>query len=158
MVDTARERLTPRLVVDTGGLVALERNDPRAFEQLRTAALRGYLTAVPTNVVMEAIAGSRNPARLNQVLKAIRVELSLEPTVSHQAAGLRRKAISESGNATISDTDAIVVVEALSVPGSAILTDDREDVLALLAAAGARGRIPVLTVSPVRGKASRRGV
>jgi hypothetical protein len=150
MVDPARPQLTPRLVIDTGGLIGLERNEPRAYEHIRTAAQRGYLSVVPTNVVMEAIAGSRNPARLLEVLKAIRKELALEPAVSHQVPGLRARAIADGGRSTISNTDAIVVLEALVVPGSAILTDDREDVLALLAAAGATGRVPALTVSSVR--------
>ncbi len=134
----------PRLVLDTGALIALERNDPRAFEQLRTASRAGYLVVVPTLVVMEALAGARDAQRLLQVLKAIDKELPLTPDVSHQVAGLRRKA------GAGSDADAVVVLEALSVPGSAILTDDRQDIQALLAAAGSQGRVPVLTVSPQR--------
>lgn len=47
-------------------------------------------------------------------------------------------------------TDAVVVLEALKAAGGAILADDRGDIFALLDAAGARGRVPVLTVSPVR--------
>ena len=70
--------------------------------------------------------------------------------MSHEVIPLRRKAARDSGITTISETDAIVVLEALAVPGSAALTDDREDLLALIAAAGASGRVPVLTVSPVR--------
>lgn len=155
MVDAAREDLTPRLVLDTGALIALERDDPRAFEQLREAAKRGYLTVVPTSVVMEAIEGTTRADRLLQVLKAIRKELPLEPAVSHYVAALRRKAIRDSGITTISNTDAIVVLETLAVPGSAILTDDRLDILALLEAAGAKGRVPVLSVSPASAKATR---
>lgn len=142
--------MTPRLVLDTGALVALERGDARAFQQLKVAADRGFLIVVPTSVVMEALSGSQSPQRVFQVLKAIKKELPLEPAVSHEVVPLRRKAVRDSGIETIGETDAIVVLEALAVPGSAILTDDREDVLALIAAAGAAGRVPVLTVSPVR--------
>ena len=105
---------------------------------------------VPTSVVMEALSGSQGPQRVFQVLKEIKNELPLEPAVSHEVVPLRRKAVRDSGIETIGETDTIVVLEALPVPGSAILSDHREDVLALIAAAGAAGRVPVLTVSPVR--------
>ncbi len=147
--------MTPRLVLDTGALIALEHGDARAFEQLKVAADRGFLAVIPTSVVMEALAGSQNPQRIFQVLKAIKRELPLEPAVSHEVTPLRRKAERDSGIAAISETDTIVVLEALAVPGSAVLTDDRNDVLALIAAAGAAGRVPVLTVSPVRRQSSR---
>jgi predicted nucleic acid-binding protein len=142
--------VTPRLVLDTGALIALEHGDARAFQQLKVAADRGFLVVVPTSVVMEALTGSGNPQRVLQVLKVIKKELPLEPAVSHEVVPLRRKAERDSGIMTISQTDTIVVLEAPAVPGSAILTDDREDVLVLVAAAGAAGRVPVLTVSPAR--------
>jgi predicted nucleic acid-binding protein len=140
--------LTPRLVLDTGALIALERNDQRAFEQLKVASDRGFLVVVPTSVVLEALSGSLHPPRLLQVLKAINKELPLEPRISHQVVALRRKAERDSGRKPISDTDAIVVLEALAVPGSIVLTDDRQDILALIDAAGAKGLVPILTVSP----------
>lgn len=140
--------VTPRLVVDTGALNALECGDPRALEQLKVASERGFLVVVSTSVVLEAMSGTHQPQRLFQVLKAIKKELPLEPQVSHEVAPLRRKAERDSGRAPISDTDTIVVLEALAVPGSAVLTDDRQDILALIDAAGATGRVPVLTVSP----------
>ena len=136
----SRPALTRRLILDTGALIALERGEARAFERLRRITRRGYLVVVPTVVVMEAIGGARNSQRLLQVLKIIGNELPLAPAISHQAPGLRRRA------GVGSDTDAIVVLEALAVAGSAILTDDRDDILALLAAAGAQGRVPVFWV------------
>ena len=45
-----------------------------------------------------------------------------------------------------SDTDAVVVLEALGVPGSAILTGDPDDIHALLEVSGSAGRVPVLRV------------
>src|SRR3990172_923493 len=108
---------------------------------MRPAAKRGLLIVVPTTVVMEAFAGARSPARLNQVLKAIDVELPLVPAISHQVHVLLRRA------GTGSETDAIVVLEAIQVPPSAVLTDDPDDIHALIEAAGVHGRIPVLTVT-----------
>jgi len=136
-----RRALRPRLVLDTGAIIGLERRDYRAVRQIRAAAKRGLLIVVPTTVVMEAYAGARSPARLNQVLKAIDVELPLVPAISHQVHVLLRRA------GTGSETDAIVVLEAIEVPGSAVLTDDPDDIHALMEAAGVHGRIPVLTVT-----------
>lgn len=135
-----RPSLSPRLVLDTGALIALERGDERAFEHLLTAARRGYLVVVPTLVVMEALRGARAAQRLSQILKQLDAELPLNPEMTHQVHGLRSKA------GTGSDTDAVVVLEALAVPGSAILTGDPADIHALLEAAGSHGRVPVLRV------------
>ena len=44
------------------------------------------------------------------------------------------------------DPDAVVVLEALAVPGSVILTGDPDDIHALLEVSGSAGRVPVLRV------------
>lgn len=84
--------------------------------------------------------GPRSTARIMQILGVIDRELPLAPPMGHQAVGLRVAA----GRG--SDADACVVLEALASPGSAILTDDPEDIQAPLAAAGAAGTVPVLRV------------
>jgi len=130
--------LTPRLVLDTGVLIALERGDPRVRGHLASAARRGYLVVVPVLVVMEALEHTRSPARLNQILATLDAELPLLPDIAHQVAGLKARAKVES------DADAVVVLEALAVPGSAILTGDPEDIHALLGVFGSGGHVPVL--------------
>jgi hypothetical protein len=130
--------LTPRLVLDTGALIALERGDPRVRAHLASALRRGYVVVVPVLAVMEALEHTRSSARLNQVLGALDAELPLTPAIAHQVAGLKLRAM------VASDTDAIVVLEALAVPGSAILTGDPDDIHALLAASGSEGLVPVL--------------
>jgi predicted nucleic acid-binding protein len=132
--------LIPRLVLDTGALIALERGDPRARAQLAAATRRGYAVVVPVLVLMEALEHARPPERLNQVLAALDAELALAPAVARQVAGLKRRA------GVTSDADAIVVLEALAVPGSAILTGDPDDIHALLDASGSAGHVPVLRV------------
>jgi len=144
MVKPRRSGLTPRLVLDTGALIGLERDDERAFEHIRMAAARGFLVVVPTSVVMEAIAAARSMARINQILRKIDLELPLGPPISRSVHALRKRA------GTGSDADAIVVLEALAVPGSVILTDDRRDIDALLAATPAKGMVPVLLLSGKR--------
>jgi predicted nucleic acid-binding protein len=130
--------LTPRLVLDTGALIALERADPRVRGHLAAAVQRGYAVVVPVLAVMEALEHARSPARLNQVLAALDAELPLAPAIAHQVAGLKARARVDS------DTDAVVVLEALAVPGSAILTGDPDDIHALLAASGSVAWVPVL--------------
>lgn len=140
MGQSADEPLKPRLVLDTGALIALERDDPRAWEHLAVAAQRGYLVVVPILVVMEAQRGARNQQRLNQILKWIDQELPLAPEIGRQVAGLRHR------SGVDSDTDVVVVLEALAVPGSRILTSDPDDMFSVIEAAGAHGRIPIQRV------------
>jgi len=132
-----RQPVTPRFVLDTGVLIGLERNDPRARQLVADAASRG-LVVVPVLVAMEALFGARSLGRVTRVLAAIDAELPLLPDAGHRAVGLRVTA------GTGSNADACVVLEALEVPGSAILTGDLGDIKALLAAAGEPGRVPVI--------------
>lgn len=132
--------VSPRLVCDTGLLIALERGDNRAKAVLVTAGRRGYVVVVPILVVMEAQAQSENLTRLNQVLKDIQQILPLSPDIGRQVKGLR--ALADVG----SDADVVVVLEALAVPGSRIATGDPEDILKVISAANADGRVPLLRV------------
>lgn len=132
--------LRPRLVLDTGALIALERDDRRVFEHLVTAARRGYVVVVPILVVMEAQRAARDRPRLDRILARIDEQLPLLPAMGRQVAALRRASGVES------DADVVVVLEALAVPGSRILTGDARDIVAILDAAGAVGRVPVLRV------------
>jgi hypothetical protein len=134
-----RRSLTRRFVLDTGALIALERNDARAHRLLVDATDRGHVV-VPILVAMEALFGARSTTRVMQILRAIDTELPLYAPMGHQAVGLRVAA------GTGSDADACVVLEALAVPGSAILSGDTADIAALLDAAGATGQVTVLRV------------
>ena len=129
--------LTPRLVIDTSGLIALERNDRRAFAHLAAAARRGYLVVVPALVILEAYAGAHSTDRLNQILKAIDMEIALPPEIARRIPASRKRA------GVDSDADVEVVLEAIEVPGSHILTGDPKDIFAVIAACDAEGTIPV---------------
>lgn len=135
-----RPGVAPRLVLDTGALIALERGDARAYQHLLAAAQRGFLVVVPTLVVLEALEGARAPATVERIVKKIDAEIPLIPAISHQVPALKRK------SAVDGTTDVVVVLEALSVPGSMILTSDPVDIHRILEAAGAHGRVPVLRI------------
>jgi hypothetical protein len=105
-----------------------------------TAAQRGFLIVVPTLVVLEALEGASAPATVERIVKKIDVEIPLLPAVTRQIPGLKRSSGVES------TTDVAVVLEALAVPGSMILTSDPIDIHRILEAAGAHGRVPVLRI------------
>jgi hypothetical protein len=132
--------VAPRLVLDTGALIALERDDARAYQHLLTAAQRGFLVVVPTLVVLEALEGARAPAMVERIVKKIDAEIPLLPAVTRQVPGLKRS------SGVDSTTDVVVVLEALAVPGSMILTSDPIDIHRILEAAAAHGRVPVLRI------------
>jgi hypothetical protein len=130
----------PLFVLDSGALIALERDDARAFARLAEASRWGHLVAVPALVVMAAYRSAARTHRLDQILRKIGCELPLTVADARLIPGARSRA------GVDSDADVSVVLEAMKVPGSRILTGDREDILAVIEAAGATGRVPVLTV------------
>ena len=71
--------LRPRLVLDTGALIALERDDRRTNEHLVVAARRGFLIVVPVLVAMEAERAARDPRRMAVLLGRIDALLPLLP-------------------------------------------------------------------------------
>jgi predicted nucleic acid-binding protein len=135
-----RPHLTNSIVLDTGALIALERGDRRVRHHIVNAGENGFKAVVPILVVMEALAGARDHARLNRLLAVIDDELPLLVPMGRQIPGLRARATQAS------DADASVVLEALARPGSVIMTGDARDIGALLEAAGAAGRVPILRV------------
>ena len=135
-----RSGVAPRLVLDTGALIALQRDDTRAYQHLLTAAQRGFLIVVPTLVVLEALEGAKAPATVERIVKKIDAEIPLLPAVTRQVPGLKRS------SGVDSTTDVVVVLEALAVPGSMILTSDPVDIHRILEAAGVHGRVPVLRI------------
>jgi hypothetical protein len=70
---------------------------------------------------MEAIAGARSLQRLKQVLKVVDQELALAPVQSPGTGVAKSCGVG-------CDVDAVVVLEALAVARSVILTDDRRDI------------------------------
>ena len=132
--------VAPRLVLDTGAVLALERDDARAYQHILTAAQRGYLVVIPTLVVLEALEGAKAPATVERIVKKIDAEIPLFPAITHQVPGLKRR------SGVDSTTDVVVVLEALGAPGSMILTGDPTDIHRILEAAGAHGLVPVLRV------------
>jgi len=115
------------LILDSGAVIALSRQEPRARAFLQRAVELGAWVEVPVVVVAETTRGTSRDAAVNRVLKAVAAVPDMPEAVGRTAGALLGKAPG-SGVA-----DALVVAHAIEVGGGLILTSDRRDV-ALLAA------------------------
>jgi predicted nucleic acid-binding protein len=124
-------------VLDTGAVIAHSRGDFRVREHLLWAARQGYIVVLPAIVILEALRPRPDDPRVRRAINAVDEVLPLTRTIALEAAGLAHR----SGVTDLAD--AVVVVEAIRVPGSHIVTSDPDDVLDLLESATHRGRIIV---------------
>jgi hypothetical protein len=115
------------LVLDSGALVALERNERAMWVRLKAAQLEGDLPLTHAGVLGQVWRGSPRQARLTQALGGIDVRALDEP--------LGRAAGQLLGAAGLADViDAAVVL--LAADGDDIVTVDREDLERLAEASG----------------------
>jgi hypothetical protein len=115
------------LVLDSGALIALERNERSMWVRLKAAEGAGEIPLTHGGVLGQVWRGGRRQARLSGALQGIDVR----PLDRH----LGRAAGELLGRTASSDViDAAVVL--LSVDGDEIVTFDRDDFAGLVAAAG----------------------
>lgn len=132
-----------RLILDSGGVLALARGDPKARSIVRAATERGFLVAIPAPVVAEVHRGGRRDAAVDRVLTAVDMVIPTSETVARRAGELL-------GAAGLDDpVDAIVVAEALASLPAMILTSDSGDVRRLLETQSDRARVSLVTVEGV---------
>lgn len=82
VAETPGPRFLPRLILDSGALIALSRNDQRARATLAAAWEAGVEVAVPAVVVAETVRGPAKDAPVNRVVKAVgEVTAAVEGTV-----------------------------------------------------------------------------
>lgn len=115
------------LVLDSGALVALERNERQMWIRLKDAQMEGDLPLTHAGVLGQVWRGGPRQARLSQALGGIDVR-ALDEALGRAAGQLL-------ANASLSDViDAAVVL--LAKDGDEIVTVDREDLEQLAAASG----------------------
>ena len=115
------------LVLDSGALVALERNERPMWIRLKAAQLDGDLPLTHAGVLGQVWRGGPQQARLSQALRGIAILPVDEP--------LGRTAGQLLGTAGLTDViDAGVVL--LAVDGDEIVTVDHDDLEQLAAASG----------------------
>jgi hypothetical protein len=115
------------LVLDSGALIALERNERSMWVRLKAAERAGEIPLTHGGVLAQVWRGGRRQARLPSALQAIDVR-PLDRNLGRAAGELL-------GRTASSDViDAAVVV--LSVDGDEIVTLDRDDFASLVSTAG----------------------
>lgn len=117
---------------DTGALIAADRQERRMWALHRRALERGQPPTVPAGVLGQAWRGGPQPA-LSRVLAGCQVEVLTEEIARSAGALLARAGRSDL-------IDASIVVGALA-RSDAIVTSDRSDLEALIAAIGKRVQV-----------------
>jgi hypothetical protein len=117
-----------RLVLDAGGLIALERNDRTIWAAVKLAARRDAEVVVPTTVLAQVWRGTRSQVRLAQAL----AHCALAPfdPVARQVGEL----CGRTRSADICDAHVAVVART----GDVLFTSDPGDISRLLAAMGTK--------------------
>jgi predicted nucleic acid-binding protein len=115
------------LVLDTGALVALERDERPMWVRLKAAQIEGDLPRTHAGVLGQVWRGSARQARLSQALEGIDVHPLDEPL--GRAAG---RLLAAAGLADV--IDAAVVL--LATDGDEVVTVDHGDLERLAAASG----------------------
>jgi hypothetical protein len=116
------------LVLDTGALIALDRNDRTAWAMLRNAADDAAQVSVPAGVIAQAWRSGRRQALLARALGHCD-EVSLEGALA-RATGLL---CGRTGTADIVDASVALVAAAQSLTGpTALVTSDPTDLRHLL--------------------------
>jgi len=115
------------LVLDSGALVALERNERPMWVRLKAAQMEGDLPLTHAGVLGQVWRGGQRQARLSQALDGIDV-LALDEALGRAAGRL----LAATGLTDV--VDAAVVL--LASDGDEIVTVDREDLEHLAAASG----------------------
>ena len=112
------------LILDTGAVIALVRNDRRARALLTVAQREGVDVVVPPVVVTQTIRGGAGDAAANRLLKVVFI-----PFVGEHLARVAGQLL---GASSLTDVaDAQIVAEALRRAPSTILTGDPEDMMRL---------------------------
>lgn len=123
----SRRSAPPRLILDSGAVIALSRSEARARAFLQRALELEAWVEVPVVVVAETTRGTSRDAPVNRVLKAIDAVPATTESVGRTAGALLGRA-KGAGVA-----EALVVAQAVEGDGGVILTSDPLDLAALAA-------------------------
>jgi predicted nucleic acid-binding protein len=110
-----------RLILDSGAVIALSRNDLRARAMLAAAREAGVEVSIPSVVVAETVRGAANDAKVNRVITSVG-----EVTAPDERTGRLAGALLGAARST-STIDALVVASAIERGGAVVLTGDPDD-------------------------------
>lgn len=126
-----------RLVLDSGAVIALARNDVRARSVLTAAWESGARVSIPVVVLAETVRGRPEDAPINRVIKAVGDFIDATERDGRSAGHL----LADTGMS--STVDAIIVACTDRVRGGSILTGDSGDLQRLAA------QNPAITIVPL---------
>lgn len=110
----------PRLILDSGAVIALSRGDARARAFLHRAVTIGAEVLIPAVVIAETVRGTPRDATVNRVIGAVDSVAPIDEPIGRAAAAL----LGASGlNQAIDAT----VVAVAAFGGGHILTSDPDD-------------------------------
>lgn len=115
------------LVLDSGALIALERNERSMWVRLKAAELAGELPVTHGGVVGQVWRGGPRQARLARALRGVDVR-PLDRTFGRAAGEL----LAKTGSADVIDAGVVL----LATDGDDVITLDRSDFEELVRAAG----------------------
>ena len=128
MAGTRRTKGIPppaRLILDSGAVIALARNDDRARAVVRSAWEGKVPISIPAVVLAETVRGVATDARANRVVAQVGEVIAVDEAIGRAAGALL-------GTASSSSTiDALIVACTISVGGGVVLTSDPDDLRAL---------------------------
>ena len=115
------------LVLDSGALIALERNDRAMWVRLKAAVVDGQVPVTHAGVLGQVWRNGRRQARLAKTLPGIDIRPVDEP-LGRQAGEL----LAASGRSDVIDA----ALALLAMDGDDIVTSDPDDLAALVRATG----------------------
>lgn len=110
----------PRLILDSGAVIALSRGDARARAFLHRAVTMGAEVSIPAVVIAETVRGKARDATVNRVIGAVDSVVPLDEPIGRAAGAL----LGASGMNQAIDA-AVVAIAAAG--GGHILTSDSDD-------------------------------
>ena len=109
------------ITFDTGGLIALDRNDRRVLTLLARATERGLRITIPATTLAQAIRNPARQARLCRLIRQARTDLIALDGPDATAVGLL---LARTATSDIADAHVVVCAQR---PGQAIVTSDAGD-------------------------------
>ncbi len=129
--------MNPAVVLDTGALIALDRNSRSAWALLRVAADAGAVVHVPAGVIAQAWRDGSRPALLSRALRHCD-EVPLDGSIA-RAAGLL---CGRTGTSDVIDATVALAATAFDRAGEVtVVTTDPNDIRRLTEALGVDVRL-----------------
>ena len=114
-----------KLTLDTGALIALERNDRRMVALLKRTPANAVAISIPAGVIGQAWRDGRTQVRLARFLATPDVEIVPLDDARARAAG---QLCGSTGTSDVIDASVVLCARDR---GGAVVTSDPEDILAL---------------------------